>query len=107
MSAKFCQLWLTCKDKAEVDRITTVLLDKHLVACVRQIPISSNYHWKGKIEKSREILLMMESQIDNFEKVEAAVAKLHSYDTFVLEAVPVSKISKKAAAWLKQELRNG
>ena len=49
--------------------------------------------------------MMMESRADLFDEVEAEVAKLHSYDTFVLEATPVTAISKSAAAWLKRELK--
>ncbi len=118
----FCQLWLTCADKKEADKIANTLLVKHLVACVRQMPVSSDFWWKGeaeysgaesfeasakedKIEHTKEVLLLMESREDLFGQVEAKVAKLHSYNTFVLEATPISKISKKAAAWLKRELK--
>ncbi|HCM51858.1 TPA: divalent-cation tolerance protein CutA [Candidatus Saccharibacteria bacterium] len=103
---KFCHLWLTCADKIEADKTAKTLLEKHLVACVRQMPASSAYWWKGKIEKIEEVLLMMESREDLFDEVEREVAKLHSYDAFVLEEVPVSKISKKAEVWLKDELHD-
>ena len=103
---KFCHLWLTCADKKEADKISEVLLKKRLVTCVRQMPVSSAYWWKGKIEKIEEVLLMMESREDLFDEVEREVAKLHSYDAFVLEEVPVSKISKKAEVWLKDELHD-
>src|SRR5581483_5150271 len=72
----YCQLWLTCKDKAEADKITNTLLVKHLVACVRQMPISSSYWWEGKIEQSEETMLLMESKLENFAKVEAEIAKI-------------------------------
>lgn len=52
-------------------------------------------------------MVLMESRLELFGKIEAEVKKLHSYDTFVLEAVPVKRISKKAAQWLKGELYNG
>ena len=48
----------------------------------------------------------MESREDLFDEVEREVAKLHSYDTFVLEAVPISKISQKAEDWLKKEFKS-
>src|SRR3989344_6347575 len=101
MKNDFCQLWLTCKDKEEASKIANTLLVKHLVACVHKIPISSEFCWKGKIKSNDEILLVMESREDLFDEVEREVAKLHSYDTFVLEAVPISKISQKAEDWLK------
>ena len=104
---RFCQLWLTAGSKEEADKIANTLLVKHLVACVRQIPLSSDYWWKGKIDRSDEILLQMESREDLFKQVEEEVAKLHSYKTFVLEATPVVAISKNASKWLKSELKNG
>lgn len=107
MSDDFCQLWLTCKDKKEADKIANTLLVKHLVACAKQVLVTADYQWQGKIEKSNEVLLVMESREDLFDQIERKVAKLHSYDTFVLEALPISKISKKAANWLKKELGNG
>lgn len=104
--SSFCQLWLTVGSKEEADKIANTLLVKHLVACVRQIQLNSDFRWRGKIESSKEMLLQMESREGLFTQVEAEVAKLHSYDTFVLEATPVSKISKSAKNWLKSELKN-
>ncbi len=106
-TVRFCHVWLTCADKKEADKIVNTLLVKHLVACARQVLVTSDFWWKNKIEHSNEILLQMESRLDLFEEIEREVAKLHSYDTFVLEAVPVSKISKKSEVWLKRELKNG
>ena len=102
--SNFCQLWLTCADKKEADRITNTLLVKHLVTCVRQMPVSSTFRWKGELASTNEVLLQMESSFDLFDQVETEVAKVHSYEAFVLEAMPVLKISKKAQAWLTKEL---
>ncbi len=102
----FCQLWLSCKDAQEADKITNTLLVKHLIACAKQISVPSTYWWKGKLEQAEEVILLMESRMDLFNFIEAEVAKLHSYDTFVLEAIPISRISKKATTWLKSELKN-
>lgn len=99
--AEFCQLWLTCKDKAEADLIARTVLAKHLVACVKQMPVTSSFQWKGKIDNESEILLQMDSRLDLFEKIEAVVNKLHSYDTPNLQATTVLKVSKKTEEWLK------
>lgn len=102
----YCQLWLTVGSKEEADKIAGTLLAKHLVACVRQIPVSSDFRWSGKIEHSEEVLLQMESRVNLFAQAEAEIAKLHNYDTFVLEATAVGKISKSAEKWLNSELKN-
>ncbi len=100
----FCQLWLTCKDRAEADLISQSLLDLKLVACAKQVSVDSHFLWKGEKANNHETLLVMDSREDLFEKVEREVAKLHSYDTFVLQSIPVTKLSKDAQTWLEQEL---
>lgn len=99
---QFIELHLTCADKTEADRIANILLEKRLVACIRQVPVTSDYHWQGKLEQAKEILLIMESREDLFDRIEAEVAKLHSYDTFVLTATPITRASHKALQWLKE-----
>lgn len=106
MKNDFCQLWLTCANKEEADKIQNTLLVKHLVTCVRQIPGTSKYKWQGKIESSKEIFLEMLSSTSHFDEVEREVTKLHSYKTFVLTATPISRVSQKAEQWLKKELKN-
>lgn len=106
MENNFCQVWLSCKDGKEAAGITDALLTKRLVACAKQIPVGSTFHWQGKIEHDDEVLLLMESRLDLFDEIEREVAKLHSYDTFVLEAVPVARVSKDALKWLRRELKD-
>lgn len=106
VTSKLCQLWLSCVDKEEADKIAHTLLTKHLVVCTKQVSAAADYWWKGKIEHADEVLLIMESKIDLFDKVEGEIKKLHSYDTFVLEAVLIDKASKDARKWLIRELKN-
>jgi periplasmic divalent cation tolerance protein len=101
----FCQLWLTCADEAEADAISHILLEKKLVACVKQLPVSADFQWQDKIENGKEILLVMDSRKDLFDEVETEVARLHSYDIFVLQAIPITKISKKAEDWLNKSFK--
>ncbi|HLG91126.1 MAG TPA: divalent-cation tolerance protein CutA [Candidatus Saccharimonadales bacterium] len=102
----YCQLWLTVSSKEEADEIANTLLVKHLVACVKHVSITSDFNWQSKIENSKEVLLVMDSALELFDEIENEVKKLHSYDTFVLQAVPVTKVSKDAEKWLKSELKN-
>lgn len=99
------ELFLTCKDRAEAEKITQVLLEKHLVACAKFLPVDSRYWWEGKIIDDKEVLLLMESVADNFDRIEVEVAKLHSYDTFVLQATPIIHLNKDAITWLTENMK--
>jgi periplasmic divalent cation tolerance protein len=100
------ELVLTCADRAEAEKIADTLLDKHLIACAKFVQVDSKYRWQGKLETDKETLLLMESLAANFNQVENEISKLHSYDTFVLKQLAVTKLSKKADAWLRQETKS-
>lgn len=104
MKAEYCHLWLTCSNKQEADKIANTLLVKHLIACAKQVPVSSDFRWQGKIGHAEEVLLVMESRLDLFTEIEREVVKFHSFDTFVLEATPIVQLSAKATRWLEESL---
>src|ERR1017187_10539225 len=96
------ELVLTCGSWQEAQRIADSLLEKRLVACVEFMEIKSKFHWEGHINEAKEVKLILETIAGHFEKVEAEVAKLHSYDTFVLQQIPLTNLSAKASAWLEE-----
>lgn len=102
---KYCQLQLTCADKAKADKVANALLVKHLIACAKVVPVSSTYWWQGKIESANEALLIMDSKPELFDQIETEIAKLHSYETFVLQQTLLDKVSEEATKWLAKELR--
>lgn len=100
------QLWLTCADKKEANKIAKTLLDEQLIVCAKQLPVSADFIWGGEVDHNEEILLVMDSKEDLFEQIESEVARLHSYETFVLQAIPVIKMSKNAKKWAEGNLNN-
>ena len=100
MKINFVELVLTCGSWQEAQRIADDLLEKRLVACVEFMEIKSKYHWRGKVDEAKEIKLIMETIADNFAKVETAIRALHSYETFVLQMIPIAKLSNDASKWL-------
>lgn len=100
----FVELVLTCGSWQEAQRIVDHLLEQRLIACAEFIPMKSKFWWKGARDEADEIKLIMESAEHYFEKVEAEVAKLHSYETFVLKSVPITKLSRTAVPWLRDLL---
>lgn len=102
----FCYLFLTCTHSAEATTIAKSLLQSKLVACAKQMSVGSDFLWHGTVDHNDEVLLIMESREDLFDEIETIVAQFHSYDTFVLEMLPVTKVSKKASEWMSNSLKN-
>ncbi len=97
-------LYLTCANKDEAKVISQALLEAKLIACARRSPVSSSYWWDGKISHDDEVLLMMESVEEKFDAIDSLVARLHTYDAYVLTAVPVLKTTPRVLAWLDETL---
>lgn len=96
---------LTCKDQEEAKKIGDELLAKRLIACAKILSqIESTYWWKGNIENTSEVLLVMETHESRFGLIEEAIKPLHSYETFVLTATPMVQVSKNARLWLQESL---
>lgn len=101
---KIILLTLTCSTRDEALIIANSLLAKKLVACIKMIPVTSHYIWRNTLEKSEEVLLIMESIETYFHTIEEEVRKLHSYQTFVLLAEPITQCSQGVEAWMKETL---
>ncbi len=101
---KLITLFLSCSDKEEADKIAAKLLEDKLAVCIKQATITSDYLWKGNIENGQEVLLIIDSSEDKFNRIEAAVKQIHSYDTFVLTAYPVVRSSAGVVDWVKESL---
>ncbi|MBU0975425.1 MAG: divalent-cation tolerance protein CutA [Patescibacteria group bacterium] len=99
-------LFLTCANKDEAEKIKKVLHEKKLVVCAKMCSVSSSFLWNGKVDNANEVMLIMDSREDLFEQVETEIRKVHSYDTFVLLSVPVTRSSKGIREWIDEELKD-
>jgi periplasmic divalent cation tolerance protein len=102
---QYTQLQLACEDRHEATLITNALLEHRLIVGAKQVQVESKYRWKGEIEASSEILLIMDSAEDLFFAVEVEVGRLHSYETFVLQQFPMVGLSGAAQEWMDENLR--
>lgn len=96
---------ITTGNREEATRIAEHLVETQLAACVQILPgVESIYRWEGKIERNDETLLLVKTTQDKFEKLEAAVLSIHSYDTPEIMALPVTAVSDSYFGWLKRNV---
>jgi len=101
-----CLIFTTCLNEKIAKRISEELLKKKLVACVNIIPkIKSMYRWKGKIEKSDEILLLIKTEENLFNSVKKEIVQIHPYEIPEVICVKVDKGYEKYLDWMKKVVK--
>ena len=101
MPHKHIIIFVTCPSRKEAKSLTDILLSSKLVACVSMIPgVGSKYWWRGKIEYSVEVLLILKTISKNFGKIEKLIKRMHSYEVPEIIALPIVDGSKQYLKWL-------
>lgn len=100
----FIIVYITHANLEEAKKITSVLLENKLIACANFFPIESCYFWKGNLENSNEIVSIVKTRKENWQKVKEEVLKLHPYDVpcimkFDMEA------NESYEEWIENETR--
>jgi len=105
---EYIQVITVAGSEEEAERISKAVVENRLAACAQILgPISSIYHWKGKMERAKEWLCLLKSRNDNYKELEKLICQLHSYEEQEILAVPVVKGSKSYLRWVKRELKQG
>ena len=92
---------VTTTSEKEAEKIAKRVLKERLIACANIIgPVSSFFHWSGKMEKAEEYLIFMKSRKDLFEKLAETVKALHSYEVPEIIVLPIVEGSKAYLDWL-------
>jgi len=92
---------VTTTSVQEAEKIVQRVLKERLIACANIIgPVSSFFHWSGKMEKAEEYLIFMKSRKDLFEKLAETVKALHSYEVPEIIVLPIVEGSKAYLDWL-------
>ncbi|MBW1935062.1 MAG: divalent-cation tolerance protein CutA [Deltaproteobacteria bacterium] len=99
----YIQVFVTTGTKEDAQKIGKEVLEKKLAACVQVIgPITSDYWWKGKIERSDEWLCLIKSKDFLYDQLEEAIKAAHPYEVAEIVAVPVQRGSREYLAWIDE-----
>jgi periplasmic divalent cation tolerance protein len=99
---------VTASSVAEAETLAKDLVASRLVACTNIIEgIRSLFHWQGRVQEEKEVLLIMKSRGDLFARIEKRVRTLHSYEVPEVISVPIRQGSAPYLAWLREETAEG
>lgn len=101
-----CVVLTAVSGRREADRLARGLVKAKLAACVTLLPGAvSHYVWKGKTERSREVLLLIKTARKAWPRLSAFIRKEHPYELPELIAFPVLSGSKEYLSWLNGSLK--
>lgn len=85
-------------------RIAHMLVEEHLAACVNLgAPVLSMYMWKGELEGTEEIPLVIKTTQAALPAVAARLTELHPYEVPEILVVPVIGGAQPYLDWVREQ----
>lgn len=97
-------MYITTSSENEAKKIAETLLKERLCACINIYPpVNSMYWWEGKIENSKEFIVLVKTRSSLIKNVEDVVTRLHSYTTPCIIAIPTEYVYQPFKNWVFEE----
>jgi len=82
------------------------VVEKKLAACANIVNgVESIYRWKGRVEREREVLVLMKTTVRRLRELEREVNRVHSYDVPEFIVLPIVAGSREYLKWVKENAR--
>lgn len=103
--ARYRIVLVTCASITEARKIAQHVVERKLAACANIVPgVESIYRWKGKVQRAKEVLLVIKTTAARLHQLENEVKRLHSYDVPEFVAVPIVAGSQQYLEWLRNSV---
>jgi periplasmic divalent cation tolerance protein len=91
----------------EAQRIGKTVVEKKLAACVNILRggLESVYRWKGKVERAKEVLMIIKTTVGKLRELEREVKRMHSYDVPEFIVLPIVEGSREYLDWVQDSVR--
>ncbi len=105
-TASFIIALVTCPDLRTARRLAKTALGERLAACANLIPaLESHYWWKGKLETSREVLVLFKTTTHLASALEKRIIQDHPYETPEFLTIRVHAGNKRYLDWWRDSMR--
>ncbi len=98
----FASVLITVPDLKTADTIASALIEKRLAACANYFPTRSIYHWKGRIERSEEFIMILKIWSVDFEMVTKEISRLHPYELPCIVKYDISDGFQPYLDWIRE-----
>lgn len=105
-SSSYCVGYITVPTLVLARKIATVLIEEKLVACANIFPgVESLYWWDDKVQKDKEVILLVKTTEKHAQKITHIVQDLHTYHCPCITFAPLIDGSGDFFAWMDEELK--
>jgi periplasmic divalent cation tolerance protein len=81
MKEAYLLVMMTAPSEAEAAELGRSVVAEKLAACCNILPgVRSIYRWRGKISDEAEVLCILKTRRELFDKLKARLKELHSYE---------------------------
>ena len=94
----------TTDSETIAQKLSRVLLEAHLAACVQIHNIKSHYRWEGKLVEEKEFILHIKTKTTLFHKVKDLIQQHHNYDIPEILMTPVTEGNEAYLSWVDKQL---
>ena len=99
-------VFVTVPSRKSAKVISELLLKKKLAACVNIISgVESYFWWEGKIDRAKELLLVIKTKKGLFTRLVEAVRSEHPYSVPEIISLPIVAGNKKYLEWINDSCR--
>jgi len=97
---------VTCSDEKEAKKLSDIVLNERLAACVNLIHGVKSYFWWGsKTHDAEEVLMFVKTKEELLRELIKKVKENHSYETPEIIALPIIGGSKEYTRWIDEETK--
>jgi periplasmic divalent cation tolerance protein len=109
MKATECLVvFVTAPSTDKAASLARTLVGERLAACVNLVErVRSIYRWEGEVQDDAEVLMVIKTRADAFERLKARVVELHEYRCPEVVALPIVRGSEAYLTWLADSVDGG
>jgi periplasmic divalent cation tolerance protein len=92
--------WTTTATREDADRLARGSVEGHLAACAQvEGPITSHYHWEGKLEQTQEFRICFKYLPGNASQLSTWVHNHHPYAIPEWIEISAENVGEKYLSW--------
>ncbi len=100
---RYALVLVTVPELKTARKLVRLALEARLAACGNLVPgLESHYWWRGKIETSREVLILLKTRAASLRLLEQLIGRHHPYDTPEFVSFTLSQGSERYLRWIEE-----